>query len=133
MGAQRTMRERIRSELNAYFGLCFEWLCRQALPVIYEHERVNAAFEIGEYWDKQVQIDVVGLRDDHWTDLGECKWGTIRSYQKLLADLEKKVRAYPNTRGATIGKRIFLRNKPRIKVAESSDASWYGLEDLYAD
>jgi hypothetical protein len=31
---------------------------------------VNAAFEIGEYWDKHVQIDVVGLRDDHWTDIG---------------------------------------------------------------
>jgi len=31
---------------------------------------VTAAFEIGEYWDKHVQIDVVGLRDDHWTDIG---------------------------------------------------------------
>jgi hypothetical protein len=131
MGAQRAMRERIRSELDAYFGLCFEWLCRQALPQIYDREGVNAAFEIGEYWDKHVQIDVVGLRDDHWTDLGECKWGTVRSYQKLLEDLETKVRAYPNTRGATIGKRLFLRKKPSTRVMEASGADWYGLEDLY--
>ena len=131
MGAQRAMRERIRSELDAYFGLCFEWLCRQALPQIYDREGVKAAFEIGEYWDKHVQIDVVGLRDDHWTDLGECKWGTVRSYQKLLEDLETKVRAYPNTRGATIGKRLFLRKKPSTIVMEASGADWYGLEDLY--
>ena len=101
------------------------------MPVIYDREGVNAAFEIGEYWDKHVQIDVVGLRDDHWTDIGECKWGTVRSHEKLLEDLEKKVRAYPNTRGAIIGKRLFLRKKPSAKVTEASAVNWYGLEDLY--
>jgi len=131
MGARRAMSDRIRSELDAYYGLCFERLCRQALPVIYDHEGVNAAFEVGEYWDKHVQIDVVGLRDDHWTDLGECKWGTFRSHKKLLENLEKKVRAYPNTRGATIGKRVFLRKKPSSKVTVTSDVVWYDLEDLY--
>ena len=125
------MRERIRSELEAYFGLCFERLCRLALPVIYDHEGVNAAFEIGEYWDKQIQIDVVGLRDDHWTDLGECKWGTVRSHKKLLEDLVRKVQIYPNTRGATIGKKLFLRKKPSAKIISTSDVSWYGLDDLY--
>ena len=64
MGARRAMSDRIRSELDAYYGLCFEHLCRQALPVIYDREGVNAAFEVGEYWDKNVQIDVVGLRDE---------------------------------------------------------------------
>ena len=93
--------------------------------------QANAAFEIGEYWDKHVQIDVVGLRDDHWTDLGECKWGTVRSYQKLLQDLETKVHAYPNIRGATIGKRLFLRKKLSNKVMKASGVDWYGLEDLY--
>ena len=131
MGAQRAMRERIRSGLKAYFGLCFERLCRRALAEIYDREGVNAAFDIGEYWDKHVQIDVVGLRDDHRTDLGECKWGTVRSYQKLLEDLETKVRAYPNTRGATIGRRLFLKKKPSTSVMQASGADWYGLEDLY--
>ena len=28
----------------------------------------------GEYWDRQTQIDVVGVRTDGWTDIGECKW-----------------------------------------------------------
>jgi AAA+ ATPase superfamily predicted ATPase len=131
MGPQRTLRDRIRPELDSYFGMCFEHLCRQALPVIYDREGVSAAFEIGEYWDKNLQIDVVGLRDDHWTDLGECKWGNVRSYKTLLEDLERKVKAYPNTRGATIGKRLFLRKKPSAKVQAAADVNWYGLEDLY--
>jgi AAA+ ATPase superfamily predicted ATPase len=132
MGPRRALRDRIRPGLDTYFGLCFEHLCRQALPVIYEREGVGAAFEVGEYWDKAVQIDVVGLRDDHWTDIGECKWGTITSYKTLLEDLERKVRVYPNTRGATIGKRLFLRKKPGAKVHKPPDVHWYGLNDLYA-
>ncbi len=131
MGARRALRERIRPELDAYFGLCFEELCRQALPAIYQRESVSAGFEVGEYWDKKVQIDVVGLRDDHWTDLGECKWGSVRSYKMLIEDLERKLKAYPNPRGATIGKRFFLRNKPGSKVRGDYDAKWYDLEDLY--
>jgi AAA+ ATPase superfamily predicted ATPase len=131
MGPQRALRERIGPELDSYFGLCFERLCRQALPVIYDREGVSAAFEIGEYWDKEVQIDIVGLRDDHWTDLGECKWGAVTSYRRLLEDLERKVRAYPNTRGATIGRRLFLRKKPGAKTRGTSNVHWYGLEDLY--
>ncbi|MBW1818600.1 MAG: ATP-binding protein [Deltaproteobacteria bacterium] len=109
MGPQRALRDRIRTDLDSYFGSCFESLCREALPLIYEREGVNASFDVGEYWDKKVQIDVVGFRDDHWTDLGECKWGGVKSYKQLLGDLERKVRAYPNTRGATIGKRVFLK------------------------
>ncbi|MCP4667242.1 MAG: ATP-binding protein [Deltaproteobacteria bacterium] len=131
MGPQRALRARIRPELDAYFGLCFERLCRHALPVIYDREGVSAAFEVGEYWDKETQIDVVGLRDDHWTDLGECKWGPVRSYKRLLKDLERKAGAYPNTRGATIGKRVFVRKKPGAKVMSASEVNWYGLEDLY--
>ena len=131
MGARRTLRERIRPELDAYFGSCFEGLCRQALPRIYEREGVGAAFEVGEYWDKKVQIDVVGLRDDQWTDLGECKWGSVKSHIKLTKDLERKIRAYPNIRGATIGKRFFLRKKPGSKVRSNFGAKWYDLEDLY--
>lgn len=131
MGPRRALLDRIRGELDAYFGICFEQLCRQALPVIYEQENVRAAFEIGEYWDKNIQIDIVGLRDDHWTDLGECKWGNIKSYTSLIKDFENKTHAYPNTRGATICKRIFLKQKPGAKVKRPSNVNWHSLEDLY--
>jgi hypothetical protein len=35
--------------------------------------------------------------------------------QKLLEDLETKVRAYPDKRGSTIGKRLFLRKSQAIE------------------
>jgi hypothetical protein len=90
--------------------------------------RVKAAFEVGEYWAKDVQIDVVGLRDDGFTDLGECKWGQVDSKAGLARELEEKIRKFPNRRQATVARRIFTRER-------GSDVGgsvlWHGLEDLY--
>ncbi|NJL27683.1 MAG: ATP-binding protein [Thermoanaerobaculia bacterium] len=130
MGAERALRDRIAPHLEAYFGHCFERLCREALPVLYRRERVTAAFEIGEFWSKDVQIDVVGLRDDGWTDLGECKWGEVGSRSMLTRELEERARAFPNPRQATIARRIFTREKPPRATPEG--VRWHSLEDLYA-
>ena len=130
MGSDRALKNLIRPHLEPYFGLCFERLCREALPWLYLKEGVAAAFEVGQYWSKTTQIDVVGLRDDGWTDLGECKWGPVRSPKAVEQELETKLREFPNPRGATLGRRIFTRQKP--KTAEtSSGARWHSLEDLY--
>lgn len=131
-GPARAFRERVRPALDSYFGPCFERLCREALPRIYEREGVEAAFEIGEYWDRSTQIDVVGLRDDGWTDLGECKWGTVRSTRAVAAELEEKVRGYPNRRAATIGRRAFVRRLPAAGAPGDGPIRWHALEDLYA-
>ncbi len=133
MGPERALRERIRPELDAYFGACFEGLCREALPTLYARESVAAPFEVGEYWDKRCQIDVVGVRQDGWTDLGECRWGAVRSARRVRDDLEAKVPLYPNTRNATIGRRVFTRDAaPREKPGSGDPAiRWHDLPDLY--
>ena len=143
-GASRVFGDRIAPSLDAWFGAGFERLCREALPLIYATEGVGAGFEVGEYWSPRrggarepyspetpsgVQIDVVGLRDDDWTDLGECKWGPVRSPGALEAELDRKARAYPNRRGATLGRRYFVRRKP---AARAASPGWHSLEDLYA-
>jgi len=131
MGPERALRDRIRPHLDAYFGACFEKLCQEALPRLYKKEGITAAFEVGAYWSKDVQIDLVGLRDDGWTDLGECKWGTVRSPRALEDELEAKVRAYPNRRNATIGKRIFVRQGKPAREDGGTGARWVGLEEMY--
>ena len=133
MGPERTLRERIRPALDAYLGSCFEGLCREALPHLYARERVAVPFEVGEYWDKRCQIDVVGLRQDGWTDLGECRWGAARSARHVRDDLEAKVGLYPNRRNATIGRRIFTRDAaPRERPRPGDpEVHWHSLEDLY--
>ena len=131
MGPARSFADVIQPELDSYFGSCFERLCREALPAIYARERVTAAFTIGEYWDRNVQIDIVSARDDHWVDIGECKWGAIGSVPALQAELDAKVRAFPNPRNDTIGRRLFARTVP-ASARKDSTHRWYSLEDLYA-
>lgn len=130
MGPSRAFRDRIKPELDAYFGGCFERLCREALPHLYAREGITAAFEVGEFWDRDVQIDVVGLRDDGWTDLGECKWGSVTSARAVASELESRVAKYPNPRGATIGRRFFVRKKPRGALPAGQ---WHDLADLFRD
>lgn len=130
MGVERCFERRIRPELVAYFGSCFERLCREGLPALYEAEGISAAFEVGEYWDKAVQIDVVGLRDDNWTDIGECKWGSVPSQRALLDELRGKATRFANPRNATLGLRAFVREVPaRVDPA----LRWHSLAQLYGD
>ena len=128
-GIDSTFAERIAPSLEAYFGVCFERLCREALPLIYAREGISATAEVGEFWSNETQIDVVGLREDNWTDLGECKWGTARSPKALDNELDRKAKLFPNHRGASIGRRFFARRKP---VTTAGDPRWHSLEDLYA-
>ncbi len=132
LGPDRALRELIKPHLDAYFGHCFERLCREALPRLYSQEGVTASFEIGEYWSKQTQIDVVGLRADGWTDLAECKWGAVRSAPAVERELDEKAGRYPNRRNATLGRRIFARGKRPGRRAADSGVRWHSLEDLYA-
>ncbi len=132
-GPRTAFEHLIKPHLDAYFGLCFERLCQEALPGLYVREGVTAAFEVGEFWSKETQIDVVGLRQDGWTDLGECKWGPVRSPKALEAELTTKLPLYPNRRNATLGRRIFTR-KPvpaAARAAAAPAARWHDLEELY--
>ena len=104
---------------------------RSRLRVLRRQEPLRASPRASRSTDESpsAQIDVVGLRDDNWTDLGECRWGRVRSAPALEAELDRKARLDPNRRGATLGRRCFARRKP----ASRADANnWYSLQDLYA-
>jgi hypothetical protein len=89
-------------------------------------------FKIGSYWDRNTQIDVVGLREDAWVDLGECKWGVGTSVTAAAAELEEKVRRYPNQRQATICRRVFLRTSSPTRGSMPPNFRAHTLEELYA-
>jgi AAA+ ATPase superfamily predicted ATPase len=99
----------IAPQLDAWAGGCFERLCREALPGLLAAEGVSAQVDVGEYWDREVQIDVVGVRSDARTELGECKWGPVGAAQ-LARELEAKVQAFPNPLNHTLTPRAFVRS-----------------------
>lgn len=130
-GPARALAQLVEPKLDAYFGRCFEDLCREALPGLYAKEGVNTDFKVGSYWNKNVQIDVVGLRSDGWIDLGECKWGTV-SVSAVTDELESKVRHYHNPNNATIGRRVFLRSLKASARTPPPAVRVHTLQDLYA-
>ena len=131
LGPARGFAEIVRPELDSYFGRCFERLCRESLPRLYLREGVRPPFTVGEYWATDVQVDVVGVRQDNWTDLGECKWGGVSSLPALAAELDEKVRRYPNARNATIGRRLFVKTAKAHVKARLDGVHVHTLQDLY--
>ncbi|RPH30771.1 hypothetical protein EHM92_09295, partial [bacterium] len=116
LGGENAYDRLIQPELDAYFSECFEEFCRNRLQAIYLlQERVKGRFEVGEYWkEKVVQIDVVGRRPaDRWIDLGECKWGKVRSVPELVKELDFKISKYPLPQDHGLGRRLFLHHLPQ--------------------
>ncbi len=130
MDANNAFLNLIKPHLESYFWHCFEAMCRDALGFLYQKEKLTCSYEIGEYWDKSVQIDIVGYRRDGFVDICECKWGKISSMEGLIKELERKIAAYPNKDNKTINPRLFIR--ARHHQSDDSKAQVHSLEDLYA-
>lgn len=116
----------IAPQLDAWAGSVFERLCREALPRILASEGVRADLEVGAYWDKQVEIDIVGVRSDGVTELGECKWGPITA-SEITAQLAKKAERYANPKNHTLRRHAFVRV---WKGKAPSDVTLHRLSDL---
>ncbi len=126
LGARAVFDTVLQPALPAWYGGRFEQLCREALPLLYAAEEVTSPFEIGEYWDKHVQIDVVGVRRDDRIDLGECRWGPIPSWPGLVAELQRRRSRFPNPDGSTTTLRAFVwqapaRTPPELRVHDLAD------------
>lgn len=98
--------------------------------MLYAAEKVTAEFAVGEFWNKHAQIDVVGVREDGRTDLGECKWGKPGPLQAVADELYQKATHFPNTRQATICRHLFLREISK-RAAVPEGVTVHTLEDLY--
>ena len=133
-GPEATFRELVRPQLDSYLGRAFERLAREALVEIYRRDQVMSSFEIGEYWSRDVQIDLVGLRGDGVVDLGECKWGAIPSATELERELQRKATFFPNRRAGSLALHIFCREKPKKKREDGGNAAcrWHDLAEIYA-
>ena len=109
--------ECIEREIESYWGHCFERLCRDALPHLYRKRGELPIIETGEYWSREVQIDVVAIKRNEWIDLGECKWGNVKSWPGLLSELNARIPHYPNPEWHSIRKWLFTRHsRPQERI-----------------
>lgn len=125
---ERAFEQIVAPQWDAYCGESFERLCREALPLLYAAEGVTGKFEVGEYWARGMQVDVVGLRGDGWIDLGECKWEWRPAPAAIARELEARAAAYPAGR-RTVQRRAFLRMKTK---APPEGVVVHDLASLYA-
>lgn len=131
-GPEAVYRELVRPNLDWYLGNAFERLAREALVEIYRRDRVMSSFKIGEFWNREMQIDIVGMRGDGVVDLGECKWGTVSSAVEVERDLRRKAAAFPNRQASTLQLHIFCREKSRKKQESAETIRWHDLGDFYS-
>lgn len=124
----RAVEQLVAPHWESFCGDGFERLCREALPSRYAEEGITGRFEVGEYWDREVQLDVVGLRADGWIDLGECKWAGRSTPAAAAAELERRVVRFPSG-GRTIRRHLFLRRAARAPAG----VELHGLASLYGD
>jgi hypothetical protein len=74
--------------------------------------KVSGKFDVGEYWDRAVQIDVVGLRADGWADLGECRRQGRVGVAQAARELALRATHFPaGTR--RVRQILFVRKKPK--------------------
>lgn len=124
---ERAFEQLVAPQWDAYCGDSFERLCREALPLLYAAEGVSGRFEVGEFWDRTVQIDVVGLRSDGRVDLGECKWLGRDGLAGAARELTARVANYPGS-ARTVQPRLFVRARPKSPAIEFPI---HGLRELY--
>lgn len=113
--------------LPAYFGSCFERLCRVALHDLLRFEGVRA--KVGEYWEPSLQIDVLALRTDGEVEIGECKWGNVSSWPALVRELRSKQARYCQDRTTRL--RAFVRSTPPQSAKIPDALRVHSLADLY--
>ncbi len=75
----------IEPEMADFVSQGFETLCQDALPGLYPGETF---VDIGRWWYKEHEVDVVGLTDDGTMVAGECKFTSSPLDYSALASLE---------------------------------------------
>jgi uncharacterized protein len=117
----------VAPQWESFCGEEFDRLCREALPLLYKREGVVGRYKVGDYWDRDTQIDVVGLRSDGWIDLAECRWPADTSAAEAARDITARAARYPAD-GHTVTRRLFLRSEQRTA---REGIRVHSLQELY--
>ena len=104
------------SQFSSYVGEYWEKLCRETVS---GNEIDGITYDIARRWwggvskDERIELDVVAESlDKKYLLVGECKWTTGESSDRLLAELVEKAARLPFAKGHTIVPKLFLKTRP---------------------
>jgi AAA+ ATPase superfamily predicted ATPase len=125
----------IEPELADFVSPAFEMLCREALPNLYPDKLF---LDIGRWWYKEHEVDVVGFTDAGTMVVGECKFTNAPLDYSALASLENHAAEIrwtpPGGEDADIEYALFARSgatqSVREAVDERDDLQLFSLENV---
>ncbi|WP_135855270.1 ATP-binding protein [Halorussus salinus] len=124
----------IEPEMADFVSHEFETLCQDALPKLYPDEVFT---DIGRWWYKEHEVDVVGLTVDGTMVTGECKFTNSPLDYNALASLEEhtqEIRWSPDSSDVTRKYALFARNgftqSVRDATTERDDLRLFDLEEI---
>lgn len=87
----------VRPQFSGYVGKHFEEMVMDLFDLYNQHSLMPFVFtRIGSWWHKEVEIDIVALREDEQKILFcECKWQEKVNGERIFADLKEKASGVP--------------------------------------
>lgn len=133
---ERVWKQRIVPYLDDYLGLTFEDLCRQYVR-LYAGERLGVIpdGEVGRFWSRDVEIDILCRNDDGSHTCGECKWSTRLVGESMLTDLQVKAQSLPAPWQERLRYVLFSRSgftESLQRRALQGECTLIDLKELYA-
>ncbi|MBC7286460.1 MAG: ATP-binding protein [Armatimonadetes bacterium] len=92
---EEVWRENIEPYFDEFMGLVFEEVCREYVRRFGEERLPVRAEEVGVFWHKDGDIDVLSLNADGSVYCGECKWSRQPMDLRALHELEQKAALLP--------------------------------------
>ncbi len=77
----------IRSNFDKYISLTFEYLSNDLIQKHFLHDNI---VQIGSYWDKDIEIDLLAKTLSGKIIAGECKYKNQKMCKSVLTKLQKK-------------------------------------------
>lgn len=124
----------IEPKLPDFVSKEFETLCQDALPNLYPEKTF---LDIGRWWYKEHEVDVVGFTTDETMVVGECKFTNAPLDYSALASLEEhasEIRWTSDTGKVDMEYALFTRSgatqSVQEAVSERDDLQLFNLDDI---
>ena len=124
----------IEPELPDFVSQEFEKLCQDALPTLFPEETF---LDIGRWWYKEHEVDVVGFTTDGTMVVGECKFTNAPLDYSALASLEDhaaEIRWTPDAGDINTEYALFTRSgvtqSVQKAVSERDDVHLFDLHEI---